>query len=92
MAKRARGRPPGSQNVRRTLIYAQAVRCPRCQGTDTVDRRLISRSYRPGTAFGHPFTHVSRYALRCRQCNAQLEAIFHEYIIERRPNRKPRLF
>lgn len=92
MAKRARGRPAGSRNVKRLPVTISPVRCPRCQGTDTVDRRLISRSYCPGTAYGHPFTHVSRYALRCQQCGARIEAISHDYVLTRRPNRKNGLF
>jgi hypothetical protein len=89
MAKR--GRPLGSRNVRRTKVNATPVRCPTCNGTDTVDRRLLSRSYRPGTALGYPYTHVARYALRCRGCGASLEVIFHEYVIER-AKRRPRMF
>lgn len=82
-----RGRPLGSRNVQRTPVEMQPVRCPHCFGTDTVDRRLLSRSYRPGTALGYPYTHVARYALRCRGCGAQLEVILHEYVLARNKQR-----
>jgi hypothetical protein len=86
------GRPPGARNYARIRITAQPVYCPECHATDWIDRRVLSRSYLPGQFGGHPYTHVTRYSLRCRVCDTRIELICHEHVPRNTPGKKTGLF